>query len=38
MIKQITLEEIKKALRDYPSAEPDGDEIIEGESRTIKFY
>ena len=28
MIKQLTLEEIKKALRKYPSAEPDGDEIV----------
>lgn len=28
MIKQLTLEEIKKALREYPSAEPDGDEIV----------
>lgn len=28
MIKQLTLEEIEKALREYPSAEPDGEEIV----------
>ena len=28
MIKQLTLEEIKKALREYPSAEPDGKKIV----------
>lgn len=28
MIKQLTLEEIKKALREYPSAEPDGEDIV----------